>query len=100
VKHPAILELFDLIKEKDWTEFCPEKSRADKLEQWVEKWIVDVELSQSVVNPKYLTSEYNDEIKYRMAQNFSEILAEDCTTYTNQKNRITAKMTALRRKSK
>jgi hypothetical protein len=35
-----------------------------------------------------------------MAQNFSEILAEDCTTYTNQKNRITAKMTALRRKSK
>lgn len=100
MKHPALKELFDIIKERDWTEFCPEKLRQDKLEQWIDKWTVEVEQSQSVVNPKYLTSEYNDEIKYKMAQNLAEMLAEECTNYTTEKNKITAKMTALRRKGK
>lgn len=100
MKHPAIKELYNILKEKDWTDFCPEKVRQDKLEQWIDKWLIEVEQSQSVVNPKYLTSEYNDEIKYKMAQTLAESLAEECTTYTTEKTRITAKMVALRRKEK
>lgn len=100
MKHPALKELYNILKIKDWTDFCPEKDREEKLKAWEEKWIVEVEQSQSVVNPKYLTSEYNDEIKYKMAQTLAEVLAEECTSYVTEKNKITAKMLSIRRKEK
>lgn len=99
-KHPAIKQLYDIIKVEDWSSFCPEKVRQDKLDQWVKNWVVDVEFTQAVVNKDYLTSEYNDLIKVKLAQSLAEDLAEDCTIYKTENTQISAKMCAIRRMEK
>lgn len=100
MKHPALKELYTLLQERDWTEFCPEKNRKDLLDKWVEKWIIEVEQSQLVVNPKYLNSEQSDFVKYRMGQVLGEALTEDCVNYKTEDKRITASMVGFRRPGK
>lgn len=99
-KHPAIKELYDIIKVEDWSSFNPEKTRQELLERWERSWIVDVEFSQAVVNTNYLTSEYNDIIKLKLAQSLAEDLSESCTLYKTENKKVTAQMCALRRKEK
>lgn len=99
-KHPAIKELYDIMKIEDWSSFCPEKTRKELLEKWERAWIVDVEFSQSVVSTNYLTSDYNDLIRMKLAQSLAEDLSETCTTYKTEDKKITAQMCAIRRKEK
>lgn len=100
MKHEALKELLSILKTPDWTDFCPEKVREEKLHMWIEKWIVEEEFTQDVVNTKYLTSEYNDLIKVKLAQSMAEDLAEDCVTYNTSNKKVTATMCAFRRKAK
>lgn len=100
IKHPALEELYEILKEKDWTPFCPERNREKLLNEWVDKWVVDLERSQAVVNPKKLTSEASDTIRVYMAQVLAEALAEECTIYKVEEKRIDASLVALRRKAK
>lgn len=97
MKHPAIKELYNILKEQDWTSFCPEKKRKELLDKWVETWIIEVEQSQSVLDPKYLDSEHMDFIKYRMGQVLGEALTEDCVEYKTSGKSISAGMVGLRR---
>jgi hypothetical protein len=97
VKHPAIKELYNIIKVEDWTNFCPEKNRQALLDEWIEKWMIQVEQSQSVVNPKLLDSEHSDFIKYRMGQILGEALTEECVSFETDKKQIKARMVGLKR---
>jgi hypothetical protein len=99
-KHPALEQLYDIIKKEDWSTFCPEKTRKEFLDKWCKAWIVDVEFEQMVVDTKYLTSEYNDAIKYKLAQSIAEDLSENCTEYTVEDKKIGAKVCAFRRREK
>lgn len=100
MQHPAIKELYRLIRTPDWSNFYPEKDRQALLDQWVEKWIVDVKFSQSVVSTDYLTSEYNDIIRYKLAESLAQDLAEECTLYKTENKNISAELCAFRRKEK
>lgn len=97
MKHPALEELFEIIKEPDWTSFCPEKIRQEKLEQWVAKWVIEVEQSQFVVDAKYLDSESFDFVKYRMGQVLGEALTEECVNFTTSARKISGHLIGLRR---
>lgn len=99
-QHPAIAELYKLIQKKDWSEFYPEKIRQQMLDMWVEKWITSVEYSQSVVDTKYLSIEYNDVIKTKIAQSISDDLMEECVDYDIKDREILGEVTALRRERK
>lgn len=99
-QHPALQELHSIILTKDWTEFCPEKTRAELLAAWVESWIVEAGYSQAVVSTKFLSSEYDDIIKTRLAQSMAEDLSETCAIYKTEGNKISAEMIAIRRKAK
>lgn len=96
-KHPAIKELYTIIKTPDWTSFCPEKTREEMLNAWIATWMIQVEQSQSVVNPKYLDSEHADFIKYRMGQILGEALTEECVKFETDKKQIKASMVGLKR---
>ena len=100
MSHPAIKALYDIIKTEDWTTFQPEKTRKEQLDRWVKNWVVDVEYSQAVVSTGYLTSEYNDIIRYKLTQSMAEELAEECTIFKTEDKNISAKMCAFRRKEK
>lgn len=97
MKHPALEELKALLKERDWTEFCPEKTRQDLLDKWVEKWIIEVEQSQLVVDSKYLNSEASDFVRYRMGQILGEALTEECVTFKTTARKISGHLIGLRR---
>ena len=60
----------------------------------------DVEYTQSVVDEKYLTSEYMDLIKCKLTESLAEELTENCVVYTIKEKSVNAKMIALRRKGK
>lgn len=97
MKHKALDELRKIMKIEDWTEFCPEKNRDLALDLWIEKWLVDVEQSQSVVDPKYLDSESMDFVKYRMGQVLGEALTEECVTFKTTARKISGQLIGLRR---
>lgn len=98
--HDALDQLRSLIKLPDWTEFCPEKLREELLEDWIKRWITEVEFTQAVVSTKYLDSEYSDVIKIKLAQSLAEDLTEDCIGFKTQDRRITASLCAFRRKER
>lgn len=98
--HLAIKELYNILKEKDWTSFCPEKSRHELLDKWTEKWIVEAETSQDVLNFKYLSSEYTDAIKYKLTQDILEQVSEECTVYTTTDKKVSASLMTIRRRGK
>lgn len=99
-QHPAIAELYKLIRKKDWSDFYPEKIRQQMLDMWIEKWITNVEYSQSVVDTKYLSVEYNDAIKTKVSQSIAEDLMEECVDYRVKDREILGEVTALRRERK
>lgn len=99
-KHPAINELYDIIKLEDWSTFCPEKTRLEKLDRWVRNWIDNVEYKQTITDTKYLSSEYMDIIKTHLTENLAEELAENCVVFQTEKKEVRANLIALRKKGK
>lgn len=97
INHPAIEQLRKIMQITDWTSFCPEKQRADALDKWIIRWLVEVEQSQLVVDSKYLSSENNDFVKYRMGQILGEVLTEECVTFTSSSRKITGHLLGVRR---
>lgn len=100
MRHPAIAELYEIIKKEDWTSFCPEKIRRDLLDVWITKWLVAPSAEQLVMDKKYLTIEFSDIVKERLAQNLAESLTEECVSFTIKDRKIEANMIGLRRKEK
>lgn len=98
--HPALEQLYDIIRKEDWSSFCPEKVREEQLDKWCKNWLVDIEYQQSVLDTKYLTGEYNDIIKLKLAQSLAEDLAEECTQFKVEDRKISAQVCAFRRKEK
>ena len=66
------------------------------LEEWINDWIVEVSTSQSIIKTN-LTSEEDDFLKYYLAYQMGDKLMDDCIDVTNEKNKITTKVMALRR---
>lgn len=93
----AIKELYNIIKVKDWTSFNPEKDRAALLDKWVDKWILTIEQRQSVINYKRLPLEHQEAIKYRLAQELHEQVAEKSTEYLSDNLGISANLTVIKR---
>lgn len=98
--HPALEALYEIAKIEDWTSFAPDKMRTEAINRWIRAWVVDVEFSQAVVSTEYLSSEYNDLIKIKLAQELAEDLSETCTHYKTEDKSISASMCAFRRKEK
>lgn len=97
--HEALRELRDLVKLPDSDEFHRYKLRSQQLEDWIDRWLVEVEFNQAVVDVRYLTSEFNDSIKLKLAQSIAEDIAENCATYVTSDRNISSTMLAFRRKS-
>ena len=59
----ALKELRQIIKMRDQKAFLPTKIREEALEDWIRRWVVETSYSQSILNPKALTSEMEDMLK-------------------------------------
>ena len=101
ITEPKVLKVTDA--RKDLLSSCNYENFNDVkeyLEDWWDRWIVEVETSQIVINTKFLTSEYSDAIKFNLTKNVLDQAAEECIDFDLKEKRVTANFIALRRKSK
>lgn len=96
----CLKELYNIMKIQDWTSFNPEKDRVEALNKWISKWIVSVDQSQIVLNFNKLPVEHRDLVKYKLASDIAEHLAETCIEYKSEEHRINGTMMGLRREIK
>jgi hypothetical protein len=81
--------------QKHWN--CTEM-RERAMEEWIEKWIVAFEYEQSVLNQKYLTSDFEDFLKEHVGKKLSEQALEDSIEITTSNTTIKGKLTCLRKR--
>lgn len=94
----ALDELKEIMRIRDDKAFHSSKTREAELKEWIYRWIVEVDSSQLVMDSKYLTSEYEDTLKERLALNMLEKVTEECVAYSEAKNKISSEMLVFRRK--
>jgi len=94
----ALEELQKIVKMKDEKAFKYSEIREKALKAWMYDWISEVEASQLVVNPKYITSEYDDILKEQLTKNVLEQVTEEAVEFTKSKNRIESKLAVIRKK--
>lgn len=73
------------------------REREIRFRLWQDSNIIHVETTQLVIDRKYLTSQFEDELKYAMATKLAEELMEDCVFTTINDNEVTVSLTALKR---
>lgn len=95
MKRPkSIKELFAII------ELDREIDRYHALQDWVDSWIEDVEAVQHVTARKYLTSEYEDILKAKLAETLALDLCESGINFDLNSKKIKANLSILRRKAR
>lgn len=94
----AIEELQKIVKMKDEKAFKYSETREKALRAWLFDWISQVEASQLVVNPKYISSEYDDVLKEQLTKNVLEQVTEEAVEFIKSKNKIESKLAVIRKK--
>jgi hypothetical protein len=75
-------------------------AQQDAMVAWFNKWVVELNASETVLHEKYLTSEYKDLIKERLVYNMVESVTEECAEIKVDGRKTKVKMYALRRGDK
>lgn len=84
-------ELYDIVIDPDIM------SRIANMDRWVDDKIESLETSQIIIDRKYLTTEYEDELKYAMATKIAESLLNTCGIVEIDSNNVTIKIIGLRK---
>ena len=89
----ALKELYSVI------ELEREIDRYHALSEWIDSWVETVSSTQSVVSKKYLTTEFADLIKLKMAESMALDLCEIAMCIKSSEREIKSEMTVLRKKA-
>jgi hypothetical protein len=87
----AANELYSLMQIEDLRE------RMEQFELWQESNLKQLEVAQLVIDRKYLTAEFEGDLVYAMAIKLSEALMDECVEMKVTGNKVTVKITALKR---
>jgi len=93
----ALEQLFKIVKMEGISRADGTEARERALYQWLAEHTVDVSCEQVIVKAK-LSSDEQDFIKYHMATKLAEQLMEGCVDIQVGKNKVTAKIKAIKRK--
>lgn len=70
------------------------------LEDWFNKWLIEVGAEETVLHKQYLTSEFKDFIREKLVYSLVEKLTEDCAEFKEKDRTTKVRMYALRRQDK
>lgn len=96
----ALKELRKIAQMPDQKHWNCTEMRERALEEWIHNWFIELEYEQSVLNQKYLSSDFEDFLKEHVGKKLVEQAMEEAIEITSDKNRIKGKMSCLRRKPK
>lgn len=96
----ALKELRKIVQMPDQKHWNCTEMREKALEEWVERWIVELEYGQTVLNQRYLSLDFEEFLKEHIGKKLSEQAMEDAIEITKEKTLIKGTMVCLRRKPK
>lgn len=93
----AIKELLAIIEDFTDNSYEGKRNLIKSVKIWAELWLVPVSAEISVTNTQYLSTEYEDYLKYKLCELISETLAEECAEFNLKEQKISAKILGIRR---
>jgi hypothetical protein len=96
----ALKELRKIAQMPDQKHWNCTEMRERALEDWIEKWIIQLEYEQSVLNPRYLDIEFQDFLKEHIGKKLTDQAMEDAVEISTEKTKIKGNLICLRRKAK
>lgn len=96
----ALKELRKIAQMPDQKHWNCTEMRERALEDWIDKWIIQLEYEQSVLNPRYLDIEFQDFLKEHIGKKLTDQAMEDAVEISTEKTKIKGNLICLRRKAK
>lgn len=96
----ALKELRKIAKIPDQKHWNCTEMRERALEDWIYKWIIELEYEQHVLNKKYLSSDFEDFLKEHVGNKLAEQAMEEAIEIKSEKTELKGNLTCLRRKPK
>jgi hypothetical protein len=96
----ALKELRKIAQMPDQKHWNCTEMRERALEEWIEKWIIELTYEQSVLNQRYLSSDFQDFLKEHIGEKLSEQAMEEAIEITSEEVKLKGKMVCIRRKPK
>lgn len=93
----AIKELRKIAKMTDQKHWNRTEMRERALEEWIEEWIITVDYEQTVLNKKYLSSDFEDFLKEHVGKKLAEKAMEEAVEIHTDDTKIKGKITCIRR---
>lgn len=94
----ALKELRKIIQIPDQKHWNCTEVREKALEDWIDKWFIELEYEQSVLNKKYLSLDFEEFLKEHIGKKLSEQALEEAIEITSDNTKLKGKMVCLRRK--
>lgn len=94
----ALKELRKIAQMPDQKHWNCTEMRERALEEWIEKWIITAEYEQTVLNKKYLSSDFEDFLKEHVGKKLTEKIMEEAVEISTNNTTIKGKITCIRRK--
>lgn len=96
----ALKELRKIVQMPDQKHWNCTEMRERALEEWIEKWFIELEYEQSVLNKRYLSLDFEEFLKEHVGKKLSEQALEEAIEITSDNTKLKGKMICLRRKPK
>jgi hypothetical protein len=93
----ALKELRKIAKMTDQKHWSRTEMRERALEEWIEKWILTVDYEQTVLNKRYLSSDFEDFLKEHVGKKLAEKAMEEAVEISTDDTKIKGKITCIRR---
>jgi hypothetical protein len=81
--------------QKHWN-YVEMRERA--FEEWVYRWVIELDHEQAVLDQRYLGTEFEDFLKEHIGKKLTDQAMEDAVEITKEKTKIKGNITCLRRK--
>ena len=94
-----ILELLEIIEDWHDCSYVGKRNLKKEILNWTDRWVVLSKVDMDIANPKMLTTENEDLIKYRLGEMISEQLTEECLLFDLKKHKLSATIISMRRKA-
>ena len=96
----ALKELRKIVQMPDQKHWNCTEMRERALEEWIEKWFIELEYEQAVLNKRYLSLDFEEFLKEHVGKKLSEQALEEAIEITSDNTKLKGKMICLRRKPK
>lgn len=96
----ALKELRKIVQMPDQKHWNCTEIREKALEEWIYKWVIELEYEQAVLNQRYLSLDFEEFLKEHVGKKLADQAMEEAIEITKEKTLLKGKLVCLRRKAK